>query len=165
MSQYFEEAKSWDESVNPNILQTYEAARASSMESIAEARYRQMQLIQQCYDFFRQYDLLITPCVGVQPFSWKQGYPNTLEGKEILNYMSWLQLTSSLTVVGLPVITIPMGRDSDGMPFGVQLVGARYQDHRLLSVANAIEVKCETDEALIRPLPNTDDLDLLDASR
>ncbi len=165
VSQYFEEAKSWDESVNPNILQTYEAARASSMESIAEARYRQMQLIQQCYDFFRQYDLLITPCVGVQPFSWKQGYPNTLEGKEILNYMSWLQLTSSLTVVGLPVITIPMGRDSDGMPFGVQLVGARYQDHRLLSVAHAIEVKCETDEALIRPLPNTDDLDLLDASR
>ena len=58
-----------------------------------------------------------------------------------------------------------MGTDSEGMPFGVQLVGARYQDHRLLSVANAIEVKCETDEALIRPLPKTDDLGLLDVFR
>lgn len=165
VSQYFEEAESWDESFNPNIRQTYAAARGSSMHAIAEARYRQLQLIQQCYDLFKQYDLLIVPCVGVQPFSWKQGYPETVDGKEIANYMAWLHLTSSLTVVGLPVITIPMGIDSDGMPFGVQLAGARYEDHRLLSVAQALELKCGIDETFIRPLPSTNDLGLGDEFR
>ena len=165
VSQYFEEADTWDESFNPNIRQTYEAARQSSMQAIAEARYRQLQLIRQCHDLFTRYDLLIAPGVGVQPFPWRQDYPEAIDGNAIDNYMAWLHLTSSLTVVGLPVVAVPMGVDSSGLPFGVQLVGARYLDHRLLSTARALELKCGEQEALSRPVPYTDDFNLVDESR
>ena len=125
------------------------------MQAIAEARYRQLQLMHRCQELFNDYDLLIVPGVGVQPFPWKQDYPETVDGQVIENYMAWLHLTSSLTVVGLPVLAMPLGQDTGGMPFGVQLVGKRYADHELLSIARALEQSCREDVLLRRPLPDT----------
>jgi len=155
VSQYFEEAGSWDENFSRNVRQTYEAAMQTSMQAIAEARYRQLQLMHRCQELFNDYDLLIVPGVGVQPFPWKQDYPEMVDGQVIENYMAWLHLTSSLTVVGLPVLAMPLGQDTGGMPFGVQLVGKRHADHQLLSVARALEQSCREDVLLRRPLPDT----------
>lgn len=47
-------------------------------------------------------------------------------------------LTRPLSYLGLPVLTMPMGRDSNGMPMGVQLVGRPFGEARLLSVARAL---------------------------
>ena len=153
VSQYFEEADEWDDQFNPNIKQTYEAARNTSMQAIAQARYGQLELIRACDALFRNYDLLMVPGVGVQPFPWSTNYPSKVDGAPITNYMAWLHLTSSLTVVGLPVVTLPMGLDASGLPFGVQLIGRRYGDHRLLSIASAIERANRADAKLSRPIP------------
>jgi len=67
--------------------------------------------------------------------------------------MGWLHLTSSLTVAGLPVVTLPMGLDDKGLPFGIQVVGRRYHDHRLLSIARTLERICAHQEGLSRPMP------------
>ena len=42
-------------------------------------------------------------------------------------------------VVGAPVIAVPIGLTTDGMPLSIQLVGARGADQRLLRIANAYE--------------------------
>jgi aspartyl-tRNA(Asn)/glutamyl-tRNA(Gln) amidotransferase subunit A len=42
-------------------------------------------------------------------------------------------------VVGAPVIAVPIGLTTDGMPLSMQLVGARGADHRLLPIAHAYE--------------------------
>ena len=153
VSQYFEEADDWEVGFSPNIRQTYEAARGASAEAIARARYGQLELMRQCEAVFDEYDLLITPGVGVQPFPWRYNYPQQVDGQVIENYMAWLHLTSSLTVTGQPVVALPLGLDGAGLPFGVQLVGPRYADHRLLSMAHAIETHCAQDAALRRPVP------------
>jgi aspartyl-tRNA(Asn)/glutamyl-tRNA(Gln) amidotransferase subunit A len=44
-------------------------------------------------------------------------------------------LTLLWNYLGLPAITVPGGVDARGLPFGVQLVGARGADHRLLALA------------------------------
>jgi amidase len=36
-------------------------------------------------------------------------------------------------------VTIPAGLDRDGLPIGVQLVGKRWDDWRLLGIARAID--------------------------
>ncbi|MEZ2219014.1 hypothetical protein [Rhizobium sp. RCC_161_2] len=43
------------------------------------------------------------------------------------------------TLAGRPSITIPVGRDTFGMPFGLQIVGRRHDDAGVLQVAAAIE--------------------------
>jgi Asp-tRNA(Asn)/Glu-tRNA(Gln) amidotransferase A subunit family amidase len=43
------------------------------------------------------------------------------------------------TLLGTPAINLPLMRGEDGMPLGVQLVGARHNDARLLRTARWLE--------------------------
>jgi amidase len=40
---------------------------------------------------------------------------------------------------GNPVLVLPVGLSSEGLPIGVQLVARRWGDDRLLSLASAFE--------------------------
>ena len=42
-------------------------------------------------------------------------------------------------LAGLPALTVPAGRDAEGLPVGVQIVGPRWSERRLLDVAAALE--------------------------
>ncbi len=89
--------------------------------------------------------------MSVPPFPHEQLYPERIDGKPVENYMAWLGLTASLTVVGHPVIMVPAGLDDAGLPFGLQIVGPMYSDHRLLSAAKRLEEAFEQIELLRRP--------------
>jgi aspartyl-tRNA(Asn)/glutamyl-tRNA(Gln) amidotransferase subunit A len=47
-------------------------------------------------------------------------------------------LTRSFNYLGLPVLTMPMGLDAQGIPAGVQLVGRPFGEARLLAMAQAL---------------------------
>lgn len=47
--------------------------------------------------------------------------------------------TTPFNLSGHPVVVIPAGRSADGLPIGVQVVGHRWRDERLLDVAEALE--------------------------
>lgn len=47
-------------------------------------------------------------------------------------------LTRPFNFLGLPVLSMPMGRDGNGMPMGVQLVGRPFGEARLLAMAHAL---------------------------
>lgn len=46
--------------------------------------------------------------------------------------------TVGVNVAGLPAISVPCG-DAEGLPVGIQLIGARGEDDKLLSIADAYE--------------------------
>src|SRR5262249_147731 len=92
----------WEADFNPNVRATYESALATPMEDIARARRAQMELYQTFAAIFDDYDLVICPGVGISPFEWKHLNPPDVDGVPVTNYMAWLALTSSLTVVGHP---------------------------------------------------------------
>lgn len=46
--------------------------------------------------------------------------------------------SAALNLAGLPAVALPAGVGGDGLPVGVQLVGAAGDDHRLLSIASAV---------------------------
>jgi aspartyl-tRNA(Asn)/glutamyl-tRNA(Gln) amidotransferase subunit A len=47
-------------------------------------------------------------------------------------------LTRPFNYLGLPVLTMPMGLDAQGIPAGVQLVGRPFGEARLLAMAQAL---------------------------
>jgi Asp-tRNA(Asn)/Glu-tRNA(Gln) amidotransferase A subunit family amidase len=74
-------------------------------------------------DLFTYYDAILTPAAtGVAPkgLGWT--------GDPVFNAL-W-------TLTGLPAISLPLLQGESGMPMGVQLVGARGHDARLLRTAN-----------------------------
>ncbi|MEM7340184.1 MAG: amidase family protein [Actinomycetota bacterium] len=151
--QYQHEAATWDERFNPNIRATYDSALTTPMEVIAAGRRAQTELYQQFQAHFDQVDVIVTPGVSVAPFPWRELYPSTVDGVAVENYMAWLALSSGITVIGHPATALPCGVDDEGLPFGLQLIGPPYGDHRLLSIAAALEQAFASDPALARPHP------------
>ena len=156
VAQYHQEAANWSQDFNPNIQASYNAALQMPMFDIAVARQVQMELNQQFQQIFDDYDILLCPGVSVPPFPWTDRNPTHVDGKPVDNYMAWLALTASLTVVGHPVTALPCGLDAQGTPFGVQVVGPVYRDHRLLSVAAALETVFASSPDTARPTPDFD---------
>lgn len=150
-TQYHRDIDTYDEGFNPNIRRTYENALASSVLDIARARRLQMELFQSFDQAFDEVDVVICPGVSVPPFPWRDLYPRSVDGEPVANYMAWLALSASLTVVGNPVTVIPAGRDEQGTPFGLQLVGPAFGDRQVLATAAALEGAFSHDDLLARP--------------
>ena len=153
VSQYSERVGAWDDGVNPNVLATFNSALETPMAAIADARRRQVELYRSFAQIFDAHDILLLPGVSVPPFPWRHANPQEIDGEPVENYMAWLALTAALTVVGHPVVALPCGLDEQGTPFGIQVVGPMYGDHRLLSVARALEVAFAADPRTARPVP------------
>ena len=66
----------------------------------------------------------------------------------------WLAMAYVVTVVGHPAISLPVGRDRNGMPFGLQIVGPRGGDALVLRVANELEALLAGDPRTARPIPD-----------
>ena len=45
----------------------------------------------------------------------------------------------TFNVFDLPVVTVPAGRTSDGLPIGVQIVGRPFAEEMILAAAEMVE--------------------------
>ena len=50
--------------------------------------------------------------------------------------------TAMQNVTGHPALTLPFGMLRTGLPFGLQVTGAHYDDYRLLDIADVMETAC-----------------------
>jgi Asp-tRNA(Asn)/Glu-tRNA(Gln) amidotransferase A subunit family amidase len=104
--------------------------------------------------FFAAHDVLITPAITISPRNWRELYPKEIDGRTTRTYFHWLALAYYVTLTGHPAISLPLGLDAKGMPFGLQIVGPRGGDAFVLGVAAAIEEAFAADPALRRPVPD-----------
>jgi aspartyl-tRNA(Asn)/glutamyl-tRNA(Gln) amidotransferase subunit A len=47
--------------------------------------------------------------------------------------------TVTVNIAGLPGLSLPSGRDGAGLPIGMQLIGPKFSESRLLATAKAYE--------------------------
>jgi len=60
----------------------------------------------------------------------------------------------AVTVVGHPAVSLPVGLDRNGMPFGLQIVGPRGGDALVLRVAASLEAMLAGDVRTARTAPD-----------
>ncbi|MCU0888377.1 MAG: amidase family protein, partial [Rubritepida sp.] len=75
-------------------------------------------------------------------------------GQPTRTYFHWLALAYYVTLTGHPAVSLPVGLDEKGFPFGLQIVGPRGGDAFVLGVAAALEEAFAGDPALARPRPD-----------
>lgn len=88
-------------------------------------------IIEQCNEALRKYDALIGPVA-----------PNTAftPGREIDPLTVYLEdvMTVPASIAGFPAVSVPVG-ESDGLPVGLQIIGARQKDADILAIARDVE--------------------------
>ena len=81
-------------------------------------------LVRRSAEFFTRYDLLAGPVTQLAPFPADWEYPTEVGGRPLRSYIDWMAVCYRVTVMGCPALSLPAGFDDDGLPVGIQLVGA-----------------------------------------
>ena len=82
---------------------------------------------------FAKYDLLLTPVAPTTAFDIGSKSNNPLE-----MYLADI-CTVSINIASVPAISVPCGFDSNNMPVGMQLIGNRFSEEKILNAAYAFE--------------------------
>jgi Asp-tRNA(Asn)/Glu-tRNA(Gln) amidotransferase A subunit family amidase len=119
------------------------AALEIGLDAYVAARRRRFDYVRELDDLLGEDAVLAMPTLtvpGWTPEGVVPGRESEAPGLplDVLN-------TSAINLSGHPAISVPAGRHRDGPPFGLQLIGPRYREDLLLSLAAAMEA--------IRPWP------------
>ena len=88
--------------------------------------------------FFEKWDALLCPPAMVPAFPHVEpGSPLRVDGKKV-EYWSISAHTALFNYSGHPALVMPHRRDRQGLPIGIQLVGKRWGESRLLAVGSAL---------------------------
>jgi amidase len=142
------------ELLGPNLVENLEQALTFTFEDMARAQAAHAELYRRFLGFMDAYDILLCPVTGAPAFDKGQLFPTHLEGEAVRTYFHWLAPAYGITLTAHPAISIPCGHDEDGMPFGLQVVGRRGEDRRLLGIAAALEAQIAAASALGAPAPD-----------
>ena len=106
---------------------------------VARAFHEHSRLTERVAAFFREYDLLITPTTPTAAYLVDQMYPPVVAGKPIPDPIEAMIVTYTITMTGLPAISVPAGWTQAGLPVGMQIVGRRHAEAAVLRAAAAFE--------------------------
>lgn len=99
----------------------------------ARARYSTAWLT-----FFESFDVLLTPTMPVTAFELDRLAPATVNGRPVPeSFDAWCALALPANLCGLPAASVPIGSGRDGLPVGLQVMGARWADATVLRAAAA----------------------------
>jgi aspartyl-tRNA(Asn)/glutamyl-tRNA(Gln) amidotransferase subunit A len=90
-------------------------------------------LINALNDLFKTYDVLVMPVAPTPAFKLGE---NTADPVQM--YLADI-MTVPASLAGMPALSVPAGVTNDGLPVGVQLIGGRQTDARLLALAKQLE--------------------------
>ena len=154
LSAHLEKVQKTPDQVGPNVRANVEEGLGYGAEDIARALTAQTVLYHRWQSFFESYDIILTPAITISPRSWRELYPAEIDGRPTRSYFHWLAMAYAVTVVGHPALSLPVGLDRSGMPFGLQIIGPRGGDALVLRVAAELETLLASDARTARPIPD-----------
>ncbi len=114
----------------PELKGILAAARKMTVDDVVRAQHVRTLAWERIVRFFETYHLMVWPSTS------GLAYPADLGFQEITEDWRPVELTPLLD---LPAISVPFGRTADGMPAGLQILGPKGADARVLQCAHAIQ--------------------------
>ncbi len=91
-------------------------------------------LIKQDFDkAFKKFDCLVTPISPTTAFKVGEKINDPMQ-----MYLSDI-FTLSANLAGIPGISIPVGKDSKGMPIGMQILCSHFEEKKMLQISRGVE--------------------------
>ena len=133
---YFENSKLRDQLKPAVVWEIEKGLRLSGLE-IHKASALRSEWYANAVNMFKVFDVLVLPSTQVWPFPVDQVHPTHINDVELDTYHRWMEVVIPASLIGLPVVNVPAGFGDEGLPFGLQLIGAKGQDAALLSIGQA----------------------------
>lgn len=125
------------ELMDPGLLAiATDGARYSAVD-LLEATARRDALGVAMAQFHETYDLLVTPTLPIPAFAAGRDVP---AGWPASGWPSWTPFSYPFNLTQQPALSVPCGFTSEGLPVGLQIVGARYDDALVLRAGHAYQL-------------------------
>jgi amidase len=110
-----------------------------NMKHHAAALLRQSMFISKMDEFLNNWDCWVCPTVATPAFEHHPvGKPFQINGTKVPYLVAGIAYTFFFTLTGNPVVVLPIGKTTTGLPISIQLIGKRWQDMKLLNLAEKI---------------------------
>ena len=124
------------ELLDPGLREVVEVGRTLSALDYLEATAQRMALGCAMGQFHERFDLLVTPTLPIPAFAAGVEAP---PGWPAPRWTSWTPFTYPFNLTQQPAVSVPCGRTASGLPIGLQIVGPRHADVRVLAAAKAYQ--------------------------
>jgi Asp-tRNA(Asn)/Glu-tRNA(Gln) amidotransferase A subunit family amidase len=126
--------------VEPGTAEIIRSGAGKSGREYLDAMHERSGYTAAWLEFFEEFDLLLTPMMQLTAFPVGIASPAAIDGVPVDPFFDdWCHLCYPANLTGLPAISLPNGAGDDGLPVGLQIMGPRFSEARLLSAAAAWE--------------------------
>src|SRR5579883_257558 len=126
-------------SSDPSARSAGRAARLDMAEYFAVLDRRD-QLLRRCESFLDTFDAWLLPVMPDAAFiRQKQSEPLMVDGRPYPYFFAGTSYNFLANLTGQPAIVLPCGFSKEGLPIGLQLIGKRWGEAKLLAVAKVLE--------------------------
>lgn len=102
------------------------------------AEARRTALTRRFVGFFERFDVLMAPAAALMPWPNTETDVRAIDDIPMPTLVDYLAITFVVSLAGCPVVTLP-ATTVQGLPLGVQLIGAPGSDRDLLAIARRFE--------------------------
>lgn len=138
LAQLFEQHPDWAAQASPRYLEMAGKGRALPGSRLWRILEQVKALRRQVAAVFRQVDVIVLPSAAALPWPAQEAYPTHIDGQAVgprghAVYTGWVN------AAGLPGLAVPCAPSHEGLPIGLQMVGAYGSDDRLLELGAQFE--------------------------
>jgi aspartyl-tRNA(Asn)/glutamyl-tRNA(Gln) amidotransferase subunit A len=130
--------EAWETKMDPLLVTWTKMGLQLSAADFVRAQIRRHELRDKVRKFFENYDLLLTPTLPIVAFkagvSAKEGLMDSP-----VDYRNWSPFSAIFNLTHIPAASVPSGFTREGLPVGLQIIGPRFADLRVLQAAAAFE--------------------------
>ena len=90
-------------------------------------------------ELFEKYDFLAIPSAQVFPFDINNDFPNKIGSHSLSTYHKWMEVTIIASLFQLPTLSVPVGLNDSGLPMGMQIIGKKENDLKVMSFGKKYE--------------------------
>jgi aspartyl-tRNA(Asn)/glutamyl-tRNA(Gln) amidotransferase subunit A len=123
--------------VDPGLVAGAAHGRNISAVDFIAAQIKRAEVSNALARFFERYDLLMTPAVPLPAFETDHNVPPA--GDWGAHWTDWAPFSYPFNLTQQPAASVPCGMTQEGLPIGLQIVGAIGADDLVLRASRAFE--------------------------
>jgi amidase len=125
--------------LKPEIEAECRLHRSLSAADLGDMFVRKTALFERMRRFMDNYAYYVLPATQMLPFDADLRWPAEFMGERYDSYIDWMRICWYLSSTESPVLALPCGFSTSGLPIGLQIAGRFRDDWGLLQFGHAYE--------------------------
>ncbi|WP_158668387.1 amidase [Bradyrhizobium guangdongense] len=125
--------------LTPTVVWNIEAGTSLSADDYLNAERRRTAIYRSFCELFTRADFLVAPAASVFPWPNEISDVTAIDGAALETPIAYLAVTFIVSLVGFPVLTVPVRREASELPFGIQVIAPPGCESRLFAFGRILE--------------------------